>query len=601
MCVPSLAPTRGDGPRRAARSAALAPFVGVALALPAVGRERVFDDHVLELVARQSRELVARGGALDLFRFASGDAADNLELMARGSMLPWYSDPALKITFYRPLSSLLHRLDFLAWPAHSELMYVHSLAWLGALLVLVWRLYRRLELAPGLAALATWLYALNDANAAVVAWLSNRNALVCAVGAVGALLAHDRARREGHGPSRWLAAACLALALFAGELGASAWGYLLAYALVFEQGSRLARLRTLAPLLGVTLAWFAGYLASGAGARASGVYLHPLADTPAFAAAFPGRALALLGAALGPFPADLAFFGPAQLAPLWPAAALLVLGAVAWGARQLGLARDPVARFWALGAGLGVVPVAASFPSDRLLLLVNLGALALIARALRPLLAGAAASDPARGARALGFGLLVVHAGLAPLLAPLRARHIQQLGRASARAFACLDAIGSLEGKTLLVLGAPADFFVGYLQAARAARALPRPAHVYWLANPEAALDLRVTGERTLTAERAGGFFVTPPERLYRREDAALGAGARVGLPGLTARVGAVTREGVPSRVELHLDEPLDHERFVFIALRGTRYERVAPAELDGLQLEPAPPLAAFLSSADRS
>ncbi|HTV20317.1 MAG TPA: hypothetical protein VMG12_16650 [Polyangiaceae bacterium] len=599
------------------RTVTLAPLVGVLLALPAIGSERVFDDHVLELVAQGSHDAVAPGSELDLFRFASGDRSDNLALMAQGSLLPWYSDPDLKITFYRPLSSLLHRLDYLAWPEHAELMYVHSLAWFGLLLVLVWRLYRRLELDPMLAAFAAWLYALNDANGTVVAWLSNRNALVSAVGAVGALSAHVRARREGHAPSRWLAPLWLALGLFAGELGASAWAYLIAYALVLETGSWRERLRSLAPHALVTLGWGACYVASGAGTRASGVYLHPLGDLPAYVAELPHRALVLLGAAFGPFPAELSFVGPVPLMPLWPLAAALVLGVFVWLARRE-LAHDRLARFWGLGVVLGVAPVAASFPSDRLLVLVDIGAMALVARLTSRLLSGVAAGAPSasgepnasgeprparigRGARVYGWGLLVVHGLLAPVLLPIRSLQIQQLGRATAHAFACLDGVDKLAHKTLIVLGAPSDFFVGYLQAERAVRQLPRPAHVYWVSNPEAALDLRVMGERTLSTERQGGFFVTPSEHLYRRASAALGVNASVGLPELTARISGLTSEGRPSRVEFRFDEPLGDERFVFIALRGDRYERVAPAELDRLHLEPAPPLSAFLSSPVRN
>lgn len=602
MSGAGLAHALGAVGRFLERWAAFAPLVGVLCALPAIGRERVFDDHVLELVARESSDAVAPGSGLDLFRFASGEAAHNLALMARGSMLPWYSDPALKITFFRPLSSLSHRLDYLAWPEHPQLMYVHSLLWLAALCVLVWRLYRRMELAsPAVAALAAWLYAVNDAHGAVVAWLSNRNALISAVGAVAALLAHHRARREGHAPSRWLAPLWLALGLFAGELGASAWAYLLAYAIAIETGPLLERLRSLAALLLTTLVWAAGYVASGAGTRASGVYLHPLGDLPAFAAELPRRALVLLGAAFGPFPADLSFLGPLPLAPLWPLAAALVLAGLAWFLRAQ-LRRDPIARFWAIGVLLGVVPVAASFPSDRLLVLVNIGAMALVARLVGQLLASPLATpSPGRAARAYGGALLVVHAVLGPLLLPIRARQIQELGQATGEAFACLEGIEDLEHKTVIVLGAPADFFVSYLQAERAARGLPRPAHVYWVTNPAAELDLRVTSERTLSTERQGGFFVTPAEALYRKRSAPLVLGASVGLPELTARISGVTSEGRPARVDFHFAAPLGDPRFVFLALRQQRYERVLPAELDRLHLEPAPSLSTFLSSPARN
>lgn len=580
----------------------LAPLIGVLLALPAVGSERVLDDHVLELAARRSSSAITHGAGVDLFRFASGKAGDNLALMAEGSLLPWWSDPELKISFYRPLSSLLHRLDYAAWPAHPELMYVHSLIWFAVLLVLIVRLYAAFETSRVVATLATWLYALNDAHGTDVAWLSNRNALISAVGALAALLAHRRARRDGHAPSRVLAPLWLAFSLFAGELGASTWGYLIAYALVFEAGSLWRRLSSLASFALVTLGWLAMYLESGAGTHASGVYLHPLGDLPTFAAELPRRASLLVGAALGPIPAELSFLGPAALRPAWLIVALLWAGAFVWIARRE-LSDDPVARFWCIGAALGVVPVAASFPSDRLLILVNVGAMALVARLLAALW-GRFLSEQRLGGFAgacsgtFGVLLCAVHGLLAPLLLPQRAHQVQELGRAMGHAFAVLDAVENLDQKTLIVLGAPADFFVSYLQVERAARDVPRPEHVYWLTNPEARLELRVRGDRTLSLTREGGFFVSPAESLYRRRSAALAVNAEVSLPELTARVSGLDASGASSRVELSFDAPLTHPRFVYLALRGRAYERVAPEHLDHLRLEPAWPLSDLMASA---
>jgi hypothetical protein len=582
----------------------LAPLVGVLLALPAIGSERVFDDHVLELVARQSTEAVAPGTGLDLFRFANGRVSDNLALMAEGSMLPWWTDPELKISFYRPLSSLLHRLDYALWPSHPELMYGHTLLWFGVLCALVVRLYARFEPRAAVGSLAAWLYAVNDAHGTVVGWLSNRNALVSAVFAVATLLAHDRARRDGHEPSRLWAPLWLGFALLSGELGAGTWALLLAYTLALESGPLQARVLRLWPFVLVTLGWAILYLYSGAGTYASGVYLHPLWDLPAFAVEFPRRALVLLGAAFGPIPAELSFLGPSRLMPLWIGSGGAWLVACAWiGRREVG--REPIARFWLLAVGFGVVPVSASFSSDRLLILVNLGAMALVARVVVGLVGGllpslgppasARASDP--GALALGFGaaLLGVHALLGPLLLPVRAHQMQELARATQHAFTSLDDIDDISQKTLIVLGAPTDFFISYLQAERAAHGLSRPEHVYWLANPEARLALRVLDEHTLSLERDGGFFVAPPEALYRKRSAALAMNDRVSLPELTATVRGMTSAGMPSRVEFSFDQPMTDGRFVFLALRGCRYERVAPGDLDRLQLEPAPPLAAFL------
>lgn len=47
--------------------------------------------------------------------------------MSQGSLLPWWGDPQLKITFFRPLSGPLHRLDFALFGETSELCGWHSL------------------------------------------------------------------------------------------------------------------------------------------------------------------------------------------------------------------------------------------------------------------------------------------------------------------------------------------------------------------------------------------------------------------------------------------------------------------------------------------
>lgn len=111
---------------------------------------------------------------------------------------------------------------------------------------------------------------------------------------------------------------------------------------------------------------------------------------------------------------------------------------------------------WSVGTGLTLVPVAATLPSDRLLLLVNLGAMSLVSRTLVSLWQRRVHTR--HPAYALGGMLFTVHGPLAALLLPWRAMQMQQLAAASARAFACVDEVTDLQQKTLIVLGAPTDF-----------------------------------------------------------------------------------------------------------------------------------------------
>jgi hypothetical protein len=243
---------------------------------------------------------------------------------------------------------------------------------------------------------------------------------------------------------------------------------------------------------------------------------------------------------------------------------------------------------------LALLPVASSFPSDRLLLLVNVGAMAIVSR----LICDAWVRERAvpRAGQALALVLLLVHGVFAPLLAPLRAQQMQALAGILERAFAPLQEIDDLQQKTLIFLGAPADFFVSYLQVERAARGLPQPEHVHWVANPGAALDVRVRDAHTLELAREDGFFSSAPEALYRSPRAPLGLGASVRLPELVARVTALTPSGLPGRIELRFRAPLDAERYVFFELRGGSYRRVSRSLLGDRRLEPAPPLSELLA-----
>lgn len=575
----------------------VAPIVAVLLAIPAIGSRRVFDDHVLELAARGDGAVIPRASGVDLFSFASGDAALNHELMSRGVLLPWWSDPALEIRFFRPLSSLSHRLDFALWPRHTELMYVHGALWLALLVWLVARLYARFEARPAVAILATGLYAVNDAHGTVVAWLSNRNALLSAAGAVACVLAQPSER--GAGPrSAWariVSPLCLAFALACGELGVSAWAFLIAQAVALDRRRVASRARALVPHLLVTLTWAAIHAASGAGTRASDVYLHPLHDPAGFASELPKRAALLLGAALGPVPAELSFLGAAAAVPVAISVAAVVLAALL-ALQRRALQEDATARFWWVALALAAPPVAASFPSDRLLLLVDVAAMAIVSRALVTLWEERAARVSAR--TAFGALLFVTHAVVAPLVAPWRARQMQELAQANARAFACLERIPDLEDKVVVVLGAPTDFFVSYLQAERAARGAARPERVYWFTNPAAPLEVQALGERRLALTRQGGFFTTPPERLYRQSSAPLALGERVSLPELSVQVTGVTASGQPERFELSFDEAITAGRYVFLAWRGTAYAPVSPEALAALRVAPAQTLPELLSSA---
>jgi hypothetical protein len=545
-------------------------LLGCLLVAPAIGPRLVLDDFVLALHARAEpiAEGLPSGGGL--FSFASGDRAQNRLSIEQGALLPWWCSPVLELRFFRPLSAVLHRLDAALWPDCPALMHLHSVLWLGLLIYLAARLYGRIEAGSPSAALAAALYALDDAHGPAVSWLSNRNVLIAGCFGLGALAAHARARATGHRPSRWLAPVWLACALFAGEFGLSSVGYLLAYALFLDRDRFSARARSLTPHAGVLLLWAAFYRCSGAGARSSGLYLHPLHDAGALLRALPERLLILFGAAFGPVPADLFLLDPPSSPRLWLGIAgglLLVLGVALAGA----VGSDARARFWLAGMLLSALPLTATLPTDRLLVLLDLGAMPLLARILLPWL-GPSPFQVAAWRRRLAYGCFSVHAVLSPLVLPWRALQMQILARSLEQTSATLDEIPDLASRTVVIVSTPVDFYASYIQVERAWRRLPRPRHLYWLTSASSEVQWTRVDARTLQLDREQGFWSTPLERLYRRDTDSLPAGTTLPLPGMSATIERVSGAGLPASIRFRFESELESPAYVFLSWQGERF-----------------------------
>lgn len=555
------------------------PLLTALLCSGAVGSRYVFDDYVLGLVARGAPIDGLPSGRWDLFCFTTGAPAVNHKLMAQGLLLPWWSDERLKIAFYRPLSSLLHRLDYALWPNSPRCMYLHSLVWLGLLVALATCLYRRLEASRWVAGLAALLYAIDDGHGAVVAWLSNRNALIGSVFGLLSLLAHDLWRKHGHQGAAWLAAASLLLALSAGELAIGVLAYLVSYSLFLDRARPWRRVLALVPYAVVVAGWSVVHVHSGAGVRASGSYVSPWLEPARFAGVAPIRIAALLASTLGPVPAEALLLGRPEHLVYWAVIVGLVLTMAACAIWPL-LRRDGTARFWMLGLLLSLIPVAASFPSDRLTLLASLGGMGVVARIVAPVFAASSAPGIGKRRMTLSVAFAIVHLALAPLSLPLRAAQMQLVGRALETGTRRFDDISQLEQRTVVILNAPLDAFASYIQAERAWHRLPRPQHLYWLTSAGSSIVVTRSDPSTLLVERDAGFFSSALERHYRDPPDTLARGEQVGFGPVLATVLGVTSDGRPRVVSFRFAEPLESSSYVFLLWKDGEYRSLSLATL---------------------
>ncbi len=554
--------------------------IAVLLVTPSLGVGFAADDAMLRVRGPDGPRFEGLSPSTwDLFVFVRDDPQQRASLQA-GGMLAWWAAPHYRLGFLRPLSSLTHALDLWLWPRSASAMLLHSFVHLCAMLVAARAVFRRL-LPPAAATVALALFALDDARGPVVGYISNRNALLMATAGFAALWLHDRWRRDGSRSAGVAAPAVLGVGLAAGEGTIAMLGYLGAHALVFERGSLLRRARVLLPYLAVVLPWIAAYRMGGYGGYGSDIYIDPSGEPLAFASVLPGRVLALLGAQLlGPW-SDFWLAWPPGIAigwALWYAAVVAAVAALVW--RRV--AARGVAGLFALGATLACVPLAGTFPADRLLGFVGLGGAAIVAT----ILVGTPGAAPPRRPERVGLALLwFVHAVLAPALLPVRARSMATVREALATLDRTVPRDASIVDREVIAAFAPNDGPGSYLVFTRIADGEPAPAAARTLATSTGPVTFTRPDDRSLRVHARDGLLTTPVERMVRSVRVPFAAGERVPLDaagGGAVVIEAITDDGRPQVVRFELARSLDDPRYLWRVWRREGFVPWQPPAVGG-------------------
>ena len=545
----------------------------MALCLPSLGNGWQSDDYFHRVVLKG--EVETGYSPLELFSVMRHGPEVLREYTELG-LFPWWTSEGLRLAFFRYLSAATHWLDYRLWPDSAALQHAHSLLWFGLLVVLAAVLYRRIHGVSWVAGLAALLYAVDEAHGAPAGWLANRNALVATVFGLLCLVVHDGWRRRGG--TGWrepaLAAACFALALAAGEMGLGAFAYLVAYAVFLDGGTARRRLASLAPCGVVLAGWAAVYRVFGFGAAGSGLYVDPAGQPVEFAARLVERAPFYVAGQLTPLPAELSLLAPPETATVvrWVmVAACLVMAAVLAPL----VARRREARFWALGAALAVVPLCATFPSNRVLFFVGLGGMGLVALWLE----GAwARGTGARRllTRGMAVGLVASHLVVAPLVLPFNALAFRLFGQQVSEAILTLPE--DLAGRELIVVNAPE--YLSYVSQAGSVLLLngrQMPASIRGLAVGPTAVTARRADESTLELSADRGFVAGPLGPLFRDPQEAFSVGEVFRVRGMRATVVELTPAGLPATVQFRFDRPLESSARRWVQFREGRFEPFTP------------------------
>ncbi len=600
------------------RGYAWAMALSLITALPALWVRFDSDDRFQVASLEQNPDIAGIARApWDLYSFAK-DRASNIALREEG-VFPWWTDTGALISFFRPLASWSRWLDQTLWPQHVPLMQLHSLAWFAFLLWSAAQLYRRFSPAPWVGGLAFVLFAFDEARAATIAWLCHRNTLISLAFGFSALAAHARWRaqaRDEAGPSShaarartsmldrgaaWWGPVAFAFALLGGETALQVCGYLIAYALFLDQGSRRERFGALLPYLGVLAVWAVAYKLLGHGAEGSAFYTDPLRHPLAFARLLPGRLSVYALAQFEGISAEwfnlLPVFGVDPNYVLWP----LAIGCAAALIAALTplYRRDPLVRFWAVGSLLAAVPACGVAPTDRMLTGAGLGAMALLAALLSALVEKtypALRPVPRRSLMAFGMMLAVVNLGIAPVLRPFLIGMMDGFDAKVARADANISRAPEVEHETFVLLNPPFDTFAIFFSLYRETEGIPRPERVRWLATGVSDLRVERVDARTLKLAPADGYLSTPSQQVLRSLDRPLRVGEQVALSDVTFEVLSLTEDGRPKEVLARFTQPLEAAKYRWLQWGKHEYVPFRPPAIGQAITIPAVDLRLLLS-----
>ena len=557
-------------------------LLAVVLTLPSLRAGWILDDywHRLYFAGKDiglDHEMNQSEYPLDIFRFMNGDPEQIAKLRDMG--LPWWTYEKVKGAFWRPVTAVTHWLDYQLWPESPVWMHGQSVLWYGLLALVVAIFYRRLMGVTLAAGLAGFFYAIDDAHGTPVGFLANRNILICAFFGVLALIAHDRWRRGGK--HRWAFGAVLLLliSLLAKEAGISVCAYLIAYALFIDSGTWRRRAVSLLPYLVLVILWRIVWTSMGYGVEGMGGYVDPLQEPMRFLQALITRApILLLGQWSGP-PADFYLLvGMNKVALMVGALIMIVL--VGIGLIRL-LKLNRISRFWLTGMILSVVPVCTTFPSDRMLIFVGIGAMGLLGQ----FICSVWGRDkiPVKHflhrwlVVFLGVIFILIHLVEAPPALMHRSANPFGLRRIINSYLVDVEMDKSVEQQDVILVNPPVPLFAAYMPVMRAFAGKPVPKGVKILSSSGDKVRVYRRDEKCLVVRPKGGFLIFHFDKLFRNKQHQLKLGEKVKLTGMTAEVTELTDDKQPAEAAFYFDVPLEDKSLRWLQWKEGKFVPFVP------------------------
>jgi hypothetical protein len=557
-----------------------AAIVAIILTLPSLNTGLMGDDYHHKLLMQGSDSTAKLlNSPLDMFRFMDGDPERTKKIMDYG-LFPWWTHEEVKATFWRPLASLTHWLDYKLWPDIVPVMHVQSILWFAALACVTTVLYRRLMGPVWVASLAAILYVVDDTHGLPVAFLANRSSLLATMFGVLVVIVHDRWRRDGWQRGAYIGPLLLAVSLLSKEAGIATCAYLFSYAVFMDEVGWQQKFKSLVPYLIVVVVWRVLWMALGYGVENTGFYVDPVSAPLTFVHAVISRASVLFLGQWAGLPSDIVWI----LAP----GERVLLNRIGWiflgllAVIMLPLWRDRLARFWGLGMLLSVVPICAAMPSDRMLFFVGIGAMGLLAQFLN-LTFGKNTQRPRcivwrAPAVVLGFLFILIHLVIAPVVLPFRAAE-PMMPKKYINYFVLTTPFDrSIESQDLIIVNPPVTLSMSFSMLEWESRGEPVPRHIrIFTSNLLQPVRIRRPDERTLVVRPEYGYYAWIGDQVFRGIENRMSVGQQVELTGVTIEITELTADGRPGEAAFEFSVPLEDASLYWLQWKDCAFVPFTP------------------------
>jgi hypothetical protein len=539
-----------------------AAILAIVLTLPSLKAGLIADDYYHKLLMSGSKSPIRLlNSPIDMFRFIDGDPKRTAKIIDYG-FFPWWTYENVKGAFWRPLASITHWLDYIIWPNSPPLMHFHSLLWYGALVMAVAFLYRRFATIPLIAGLAALLYAIDDAHGMPAGLISNRNALMATFFGAMAIITHDKWRRDNWHAGIALGPLLLAASLLSAEAGISTCAYLAAHMLFIDRGIWRKRIVAMAPYVAVVLIWRLLWTYLGYGIENAGVYTDPLNEPLRFISVVKNHApFLLLGQWVLP-PSEISIMlTPKHWILLWRSA-LIFLVLLAFVFAPL-LRRDRTARFWMMGTLLAILPICATFPSDRLLMFVGIGAMGLVAQLLCVVF-GKSQWKPKLllwriPALMLAAIFILAHLIVAPPALSFRAACPMMPKKLTDKLMISGPLDNSIKNQDLVIVNPPVAFVVMTSSLVWESDDHPMPRHLRVLTSSLfRPVKIHRPDVKTIVVQPEYGYYALILDALFRDKKHPFSVGDRVELTGMTVEILELTGDNRPAKAAFTFAVPLE-------------------------------------------